>query len=127
MDILKQNALTGLAVLVVAAGAALLAWLAYKRPKVYRRLFVWIVLLPQTIAVGFAIWNEALRQGRSIVATRIRGGERDAILSLIDGKMVPEWLVLGVPFAVLCFALLLYVLHDLLREDDRRVVTSGRP
>jgi hypothetical protein len=125
MELVKQNAvLIGVAA-VAAACVLALFWMALKRPKVYRRLFVWVILLPQVVAMGFAIWNEGLRQARGLVLARARVPERDTIIQLIDGKMMPEWMILAVPFAVLCLALLLYVLHDLLREDDRRSVTAG--
>ena len=110
------------AVLFVVVG---LAWLSVRRPQTYRRMLIWIILLPQLVALGFALWNEGLRQGRGIVALRARGPERDTIIQLIDGKLAPEWMVLAVPFAIVCFALLLSVLPELFKEEGR-LMTSRK-
>jgi hypothetical protein len=119
MELVREHGTTGAVAGLVLVLVAALIWLASRRPQAYRRLLIWIILLPQLVALGFALWNEGLRQARAIVAVRAKAPERDTIMQLIDGKMAPEWLVLAVPFAVVCFALLLSFLPDLLREDGR--------
>ncbi len=120
MDLVKQYWVSGSIAIAAAVFVLLLAWFAYKRPRIYRRLLIWIILLPQAGAVSLAIWNEALRQSRTIVATRAKAPERDAIIQAIDGKITAEWLGLTIAFACTCLALMLYFLPDTLRDSDKK-------
>ena len=120
MEFVKQYWVSGSIAIAAVVFVALLAWFAYKRPRIYRRLFIWIILLPQAGAVSLAIWNEALRQSRTIVATRAKAPERDAIIQAIDGKITAEWLGLTIAFACTCLALMLYFLPDALKDGDKK-------
>ena len=120
MDFVWQYWVSGSIAIAAAVFVLLLAWFAYKRPRIYRRLFIWIILLPQAGAVSLAIWNEALRQSRTIVATRAKAPERDAIIQAIDGKITAEWLGLTIAFACTCLALMFYFLPDTLKDGERK-------
>lgn len=120
MDLVYRYWFSGTIAIAALVFVLVLAWFAYKRPRIYRRLFVWIILLPQAGAVSLAIWNEALRQSRAIVSTRAKGPEREAIIQAIDGKITAEWLGLTIAFACTCLALMLYFLPDTLKEGDGR-------
>jgi hypothetical protein len=120
MEFLKQYGLVAGVIGMIIITAAILILLAYNRPKVYRRIFVWIVLLPQIAALGCAIGNEALRQARAVVNLRAKTPEKDIIVQLIDGKLVPEWLVLAAPFTLLCLALLLFFLPDVIKGEPSK-------
>jgi cytochrome bd-type quinol oxidase subunit 1 len=120
MEILKQYGLIASVIGTIIITAAILILLAYNRPKVYRRIFVWIVLLPQIAALGCAIWNEALRQARAVISLRAKAPDKDTIIQLIDGKLVPEWLVLAAPFTLLCLALLLFFLPDVIKDQPSK-------
>lgn len=119
MELITQYWVSGSVAIAAAVFVLLLAWFAYKRPRIYRRLFIWIILLPQAGAVSLAIWNEALRQSRAIVFARAKAPERDAIIQAIDARITAEWLGLTIAFACTCLALILYFLPDTLKDGDR--------
>lgn len=120
MDFVWQYWLSGSIAIAAIVFVLLLVWFAYQRPRIYRRLFIWVILLPQAAAVSLGIWNEALRQSRAIVATRAKAPERDAIIQAIDGKITAEWLGLTIAFACTCLALMLYFLPDTIRESEKK-------
>jgi hypothetical protein len=120
MDLVLQYWVSGSIAIAAAVFVLLLVWFAYRRPQIYRRIFIWVILLPQAGAVSLGIWNEALRQSRAIVASRAKAPDCDAIMQAIDGKITAEWLGLTIAFACTCLALMLYFLPDTLKNGDKR-------
>ena len=120
MDFVWQYWVSGSIAIAAIVFVLLLAWFAYMRPRIYRRIFIWVILLPQAGAVSLGIWNEAPRQSRSVVSARAKAPERDIIIQAIDGKITAEWLGLTIAFACTCLALMLYFLPDTLKDNDKK-------
>jgi hypothetical protein len=114
MDDTIEKAFVGLGVAAVFG----LAFLAYKHPKAYQKLFVALFALVSGVFVSLFAWNVAIVTVRdAVIRSGVLGDRIGTVLPIIESIGIPNWWFLMYP-CVSIYLIFLFTFPVWLLEDE---------
>jgi hypothetical protein len=101
---------------LILAFISAVTFVAYKHPKSYHRLYLYLAVVALALVGAATIWNAS--NSRALLAVPMDTPGYDAIRERIDALAAPLWTPL-VAFALIAYLIFLSFLPNFLEHDDR--------